>query len=226
MIALNKIMSINVNYPTGLFVGMKIFRDVGLGPVQVGGVVAMTNVSDTLYIASYTPTIEGAYTFAYGIYTDGTYTALRAKDGRGAICEQVVEINASNLDLLAIKAVTDQFVFNIDGAVESHVINQTALDPDDVAAAVWDAPLVDHDDAGSFGANAQNPPLDADAIADAVLDAAIADHLNIGSVGEKINSGGGSGGEADITIVVEDEEILEITVDDEEEITVELEEAC
>jgi hypothetical protein len=64
-----------------------------------------------------------------------------------------------------------------------------SINPSDVADAVWDAQVGDHNDAGSFGANAQNPPVDAQSIAEAVWDEPIGDHLTAGSTGKKLNDG-------------------------------------
>lgn len=65
----------------------------------------------------------------------------------------------------------------------------SSITPTEVADAVWDADLVDHDIAGSFGANAQNPPLDPTQIADAVWDAELVDHDTAGTFGNEVQSG-------------------------------------
>jgi hypothetical protein len=52
-----------------------------------------------------------------------------------------------------------------------------------VPGSVWEQLLSAHTTAGTFGANAQNPPLDPSQIADAVWDALLVDHVSSGSFG-------------------------------------------
>lgn len=69
-------LSVEVNYAPTLFVGMTIFDDSGVSPVQLGAILPMLNVISALYRAKYTLPYVGTFIFRKAVYTDGTFTAL------------------------------------------------------------------------------------------------------------------------------------------------------
>lgn len=169
-------------------------------------------ISSRLAAGSYTPP-DNASISAIKAKTDNLPSDPASESNVSAVGSAVVTTNtnvlavkaktdnlpaspANEVTSAAIKAKTDQLLFNLDTGVLAHVINQTPLNPSDVADAVWDAQVTDHDDPGSFGENAQNPAINPQQVADAVWDEPIANHLTPGSTGKKLNDGptGGGGG--------------------------------
>jgi hypothetical protein len=100
-IFLNTPVTIEVNYESGLYVGLIIYDDSGLTPVQllpvgnINGVMPMLNVTDTLYRAKYTPLSVGTLLFRKAVYTDGTYTTLHPDYSRASEALQVDTLNIS-----------------------------------------------------------------------------------------------------------------------------------
>lgn len=85
-------VTIEVNYDPGLFVGMTVYDDSGGSPVQIGSIISMLNVVDTLYRAKYTPTQEKSFIFRKAVYTDGTFTTLDNNYSRASESLQVLDI--------------------------------------------------------------------------------------------------------------------------------------
>lgn len=145
---------------------------------------------------------------------------VSSRSSASALAAVDADVNAVGSIVTAVKAKTDQLLFNVDTGVIAHVINQTPISPSDIADAVWDALTVDHDDAGSFGENAQNPAINPQQVADAVWNEPIANHLTPGSTGNKLNdgssgSGGGGTGCVELMGVLEVQE-LQGALDDSE----------
>lgn len=151
MLALiNTPLSLEVNYDSGLFVGLTIYDDSGLAPVQVlpvgniNGVMPMLNVVDTLYRAKLTPTSSGTFIFRKAVYTDGTYTVLSPDYSRSSESAQVVNLNTVLTNLA-----------NLDVAVSTRLPTSgysSPLDTTGTASAVWDALISGHAIVGTFGA--------------------------------------------------------------------------
>lgn len=59
-----------------LFVGLAVFDDSGVSPIQVGLVIPMLNFSGLSYRGKFTPTAGKSYVFNKSVYTDGTYTTI------------------------------------------------------------------------------------------------------------------------------------------------------
>lgn len=87
----NQSISIEVNFDPGLSVGLTIFDDSGASPVQVGSIVPMLNVIDTLYRAKFTPAQAKSFIFRKAVYTDGTFTVL-SDYSRSSEAVQVVDL--------------------------------------------------------------------------------------------------------------------------------------
>ena len=100
MAAVNQLLSIEVNYDPGVFVGVTIYDDSGSVPAQlilpgnVNGVMPMLNVVDTLYRLQFTPTAAKSYIFRKAVYTDNTYTTLSPDYSRSSESVQVVDMAA------------------------------------------------------------------------------------------------------------------------------------
>jgi hypothetical protein len=91
----------------------------------------------------------------------------------------------------------------VDGSVVKEIASNASSDPTTIAAAVWDRLTSAITTVGSIGKLIKDfiglsiyaAPLNSTQTAQAVLDAVAADYDDAGSIGEKINSGGGSGGD-------------------------------
>lgn len=70
-------LSFEVTYdsPT-LDVGMTVFDDSGLSPIQVGSILAMDNFKGNSYRAKFTATSGKSYLFHKAVYTDNTFTTI------------------------------------------------------------------------------------------------------------------------------------------------------
>jgi len=112
---------------------------------------------------------------------------------------------ANEVTSLAIKAKTDNLPADpaSDTTVNTRAPASTALDNtvwtnakaafmdvaiSSVAGSVWEQLLASHNTAGTFGANAQNPPLSPSAVASAVWDALTASYTVSGSFGLTLQS--------------------------------------
>lgn len=83
-----------------LDVGMIVFDDSGVTPVQVGGVIPMSNFFGTTYRAKFTPTAGKNYIVIKAVYTDGTFTLIDDDYGRGTESFIAYDFAAAVLDVL------------------------------------------------------------------------------------------------------------------------------
>ena len=87
-------ITIEVNYDSGLSVGMTVLDDSGIAPAQVGAIIAMTPVTDTLYRAKFTPAAAKSYIFRKAVYTDGTFATLAPDYPRASESIQVLDFSS------------------------------------------------------------------------------------------------------------------------------------
>lgn len=88
---LGELLGVEINFDSGLSVGMKVFFDDGSGPLQQGGVIPMTNLLDTLYVASYTPAVVGVYYFYKQVYTNNSYNTVDTNYSQNSESVQVID---------------------------------------------------------------------------------------------------------------------------------------
>lgn len=151
MLALiNTALSLEVNYDPGLFVGLTIYDDSGVTPVQVlpvghiNGVLPMLNVVDTLYRAKLIPAVAGNYIFRKAVYTSGTYLALDPNYSKSSEAAQIVDLNTVITRLVNLDVPVSSRLAAVDYTIP--------LNPTQTANAVWDALVSAHTTLGTFGA--------------------------------------------------------------------------